>query len=49
MLKVNPKDRPEASELLKMQVITMLENEILPEYFKNFSTKGITKPTKEIH
>jgi len=49
MLKVNPKDRPEASELLKMQVITMLENDILPEYFKNFSTKGITKPTKEIH
>jgi len=40
LVKVNPKDWPEAWEILQMQVIWTLEEEILPDYFKNKATWG---------
>ena len=46
MLQVNIKLRPEASEILKMTLIKTLEKEILPDFFKTYSTKGKSKDTE---
>lgn len=46
---MNPKDRPDAGEILKMQVVKTLEDEILPDFFKSYSTKGKTEKSNMPH